>query len=135
MLTVKIKTSKCLLLFFSLLHAGAIVILLLSTLISAYKLMGIVFCISSFCCCIGKHYGFYPPYAVTQIWRTKENKWLVLTNNGKLYEAELLGDSYISSYFLILNFKLINAKKTLSALLVFDAYSKDEMRRLRVALR
>lgn len=134
MLTVKIKPSKFLLLLFSMLHLGAIVILLQSTLTGLSKLIGITLCILGFCYYLGNNYGIYLFNVITQVWHTKEGKWLVLTNNGKLYEARLLGDSYISSYLLILNFKLLNAGKTLSALLVFDAYNKDELRRLKVAL-
>ena len=134
MLTIKIKSSKLLLLFFSVLYSGAITILLLSPLVSLLKISGIIFCLTGFYGCLGKNLSVYLPGVITQAWYTKEGKWLVLTSNSQLYQATLSGNSYVSSCLLILIFKLPASGKTLSALLAFDAYNQHEFRRLRVAL-
>lgn len=134
MLTVKVKSSRYLTIFFSIIYCGAIAILLQSALVIFIKLAGIIICLIAFSYCLGRNHCFYLPNTATQLWRAKEGHWLVLTRDGKLYQGELLGDSYISSLLLILNFRLLNPKKKISVLLAADTLSQDEFRRLKVAL-
>ncbi len=134
MQNIKVKISKFFTGFLLVIYGGAFFILGQSILPNPYNWMAMLGCLFNFIYVLAHYHQFYLLNAVTEIWQTQEGLWLLLLSNGRLQQAQLLGNSYISSYLMILNFRMLMTKKTLSVILVADSYDKNEFRRLRVGL-
>lgn len=65
----------------------------------------------------------------------KDDFWELVETNGEIYPAELRGNSYISSYFLILNFKLESQCRPASIFVCPDRVSPQHFRDLQIYLR
>ena len=81
-----------------------------------------------------KHLFLLLPTAIVQLWHESDGHWLLLLKNGKVISAGLLGDSFITRYLIILNFKSTHTKKTYSVLFWPDNLSAENFRKLRVVL-
>lgn len=75
------------------------------------------------------------PWAVNLLWQDLSGIWYLLNNQGKIHEAQLMGDSYLSSWLIIANFELLDNGKRISILITKDRLNKNEFRRLTVQLR
>lgn len=134
MLTIQIKPSKALTLFFCFVHIGAVLILLMMRLPVGIKFLSLLLCLWNLWYCLGRYILCVLPNAITQAWRTGSGEWLLLQRNGSLRQAQLLGNSFTSPYLVILNFRIVASKKHVSLLLAFDCYESEVFRRMRVAL-
>jgi hypothetical protein len=73
---------------------------------------------------------FLAPYAVIRCHKISEdNQWILHTHHGKEYAAKLEGNSLITSFLIILNFKRVD-KKCTSVLIFRDSLPPETFRAL-----
>lgn len=79
---------------------------------------------------------FYSPRAIVSCRKiSEEEQWLLYDRSGKEYIAQLLNDSLITSFIIILNFSLIESKNEYKTLILpRDSLPKDTFRQLKVLL-
>ena len=74
--------------------------------------------------------------SITQLSYTKEQGFSLTQRNQKTLHAELLTNSYLSPYLVILNFRIkANKQKKRTILILPDMVSKEEFRHLRIKLK
>jgi hypothetical protein len=61
-------------------------------------------------------------------------QWVLLDCEGNEYQAELLGDSLVTTILIILNFRVVNSRRRKSLVLFWDSLDRDTFRRLRVGI-
>ncbi|CAH9019048.1 protein YgfX [Candidatus Nitrosacidococcus sp. I8] len=73
--------------------------------------------------------------SITQlIWQQKDT-WHLVQKNGISYTGVLLANSFISTYLVILNFKIASCWQPIYVILLKDNVSQISFRKLRVRLR
>lgn len=78
---------------------------------------------------------FYAPFSIKKCYKVDENnEWVLKTHQGEEHAAKLEGNSLITPFLIILNFKRTD-KKRISVLIFKDSLSKEIFRELRVLLR
>ena len=74
--------------------------------------------------------------SITQLSYTKEQGFSLTQRNQKTLHAELLTNSYLSPYLVILNFRIkANKQKKRTILILPDMVSKEEFRHLRIKVK
>ncbi len=63
-----------------------------------------------------------------------DDQWILKDQRGKEHIAQLLGNSIVTTFMIILNFKRIENKKCESMVLYRDTLPKTQFRQLRVLL-
>ncbi|CAB1276605.1 protein YgfX [Candidatus Nitrosacidococcus tergens] len=72
--------------------------------------------------------------SITQlIWEQKDT-WCLVQKNGISYTGELLANSFISTYLVILNFKTASSWQPIYVILLKDNVNQTSFRKLRVRL-
>lgn len=131
-LRIDLKPSLGLGLSLAFLFIGAGYILSASHLPVNYKVFSLLLFSISFGYYLSRYIFLIWPQAITQVWYRGKSQWLILVKSGHLYSAELLGDSFVSAWLIILNFK--TEKKRISVILTRDILNKEQYRKLRMSL-
>ena len=83
---------------------------------------------------IGLHYLQRWGHSVLVIQQNEQRQWLLQTVGDEFAEAvELLANSFVSRYLLVINFK--GTKRRYSIILPADSFDSDTFRRLRVRIK
>ncbi|MGQ0697791.1 MAG: protein YgfX [Panacagrimonas sp.] len=81
-----------------------------------------------------RHPAFgYGPRALLRIACDAEARWSAQSRDGKRLDVELLGDSYVQSWIIVLNFRDANGRRR-TRVLLGDETTPEAFRRLRVRL-
>lgn len=118
----------------SLMHASGLTIFFFTTqyFLSSFLLM--LFCMLSYYYCFSRYISLTHPSVIHVIRRQITGEWLLINKRGDVINATLEGDSVITNFLIIMNFKRKD-KKTSSVVLFPDALGQENFRRLSVILR
>lgn len=117
-----------------LLHAGAIAIIFMLDIVWPIKLLLIILLSGYASWTVAKHALRTLPTSIIQCWLAETGDWHLQTKAGRIYSGQLQGDSLITPYLTVLNFKVVNSRKKLAITITSDAIDIQAFRRLRVYL-
>lgn len=81
-----------------------------------------------------RHAAFgYGPRAVVRVLANADGRWTLENRDGERVEAELLSDTYVQPWVLILNFRAANGRRR-TRILLGDETTPEALRRLRARL-
>lgn len=115
-------------------HLGALSILLSLDLINWFVVLGSVVCIFSMLCTLRYHAWRVASDAIVEFWPKRDGQWILQDRRGRKKIVKLCGDSVVTRYFILLNFKVSGSYKKVTVVLCPDALGWDNFRRLRVLL-
>jgi toxin CptA len=78
-------------------------------------------------------FGF-GPRALTQLTWNASGDWTLRDASGTTQDAELEGNSFVTPYLLVLNFRIRDSKRRRTRALLGDELPPEQLRRLRVRL-
>lgn len=131
---LQLHTSYNLLILLLILHLGALCIIGLVKLPILVKLMLIPLVSLGGYCSIKQHVFLRGRQSIIQFWQERDGSWQLQDFAGTVWSAKLSPNSICTLYGLLLNFKLDNKHKHTAIIILRDALSADEFRRLRVKL-
>lgn len=120
--------------FLMLAHLGAIVCILFSNLPGWSMGVAISVCLLSLLLLLQRYVTLKNSNAIVKIWCESSEEWCLLNRSGKLLRASLRGNSVVTNYFVLLNFKVAGKRCGISVPIFFDSLDKTLFRRLRVML-
>ncbi|OGT21504.1 MAG: hypothetical protein A3C55_01335 [Gammaproteobacteria bacterium RIFCSPHIGHO2_02_FULL_42_13] len=123
--------SKILFLLFSLLHLLALIVIGLLTIAWTIKIGLSILCVISAYYLCWRVTFMHAKSAIIACYLVDES-WFVENRAGKSFEADLLGETFVSTVVIVLNFKVQNKRRSL--ILMPDSLPKDVFRRLKVYL-
>lgn len=116
------------------LHAIPLVLLPMAMDLAEPVMLVLVFAIGLSWVWLRRHPVFgYGPRAWTRIVANAEGRWTLERANRERVEAELLGDSTVQSWILILNFRSAEGRRC-TRILLGDEAPEESLRRLRARL-
>lgn len=125
-------TSKILLRLLLFAHVGALLLCLLPGFAPLIRLVIVLSVCSSWLLVVRRFYSGRP---FKWLQWDETGIWVLCRHDGRQRDAELLPDSYLSPYLIILNLRFLDGSRCPSQLLLWDSLDKDTFRRLRVRLR
>jgi hypothetical protein len=131
---IELKVSRILALVLIGLHIMSIVIVWQLPIAGVGKWLVSLACLSSLAYYMSRDCLHILPSSIRQLWQDTEGQWLLLSKQGHLWPAQLLGTSFVRRYLVILNFKVLGKVKAVSVLLLPDIIHQDQLRRLRIQL-
>lgn len=134
-LCIEPRTSKGLAILYSGVYLGAVVILLFMPISVWLKFLGCLFCLADFIRILRLYVLRISGKAIVRITSTPAGEWVLQQRQGTEISAKLLGDSFISTYLIILNFRHLSARRRFSVLITRDNVNPDCFRQLSVHLR
>jgi toxin CptA len=133
-LRVKPKPSPFLGLIFSIIHFGAVLIVLIIAIPFWLALILSLIAVASGAHAIRRHAMHVTDDAIELAIMEANGDWYVKQKSGKESSAQLIGDSFVSLYLVVLNFQLETGKRS-SLILIPGMLSEDEFRQLRIRLK
>ena len=101
---------------------------------SGSAMLGVAFAIALSWVWLRRHPAFgYGPQALVRITADTEGRWSLQPRSGQRQDSELLADSYVQSWIIVLNFRDAE-KRRRTRVLLGDETSPEALRRLRVRL-
>jgi len=143
-LQIELKPSKIALGVTLIVHLGAVVALLLSSISIAIKSLGMLLIVSSTLYSLSRigwtrHFKLslrWVPIFKSVCWR--DEFWYLRVDNGTEYIAQLLPSSYVSRWLVVVNLRVTDLpwhSRNVSLLFLPDNIDKELFRRLRIRLR
>jgi hypothetical protein len=130
---IDLRKSNLLFCFLTLIHLLAIVLILACPVSRVIK--GVfTFLIASHYAWALYEYVFRLAASSLQSLRWDGQQWLLVCNDGS-YCAQLMHDSVVTHWLVLLRFRLASGGKSRVAVIFNDAADTDELRRMRVFLR
>ncbi len=112
------------------LYLGALVCVLLSMAPGVVKLAVALLCL--FCLIINLRYStLQAAAAVVSLWVTEDGLWHLQNRAGKVTEVELRGDSLVSRFLVVLNFKAGNKIRNIPVIVCSDSMDACSFRRFK----
>ena len=127
------KSSKTLLILIIILHSATALAVCFSNIALWFKF------ILFLCLAISAYHIYWykilqhSKHTILNIY-VNNNEWIIVDKQNKKYEATLLGDSFVSSWFIILNFRMINNLKRKSLILCRDSLGQNQFIQLKKTL-
>lgn len=115
-------------------HIGALYIVGLVKLPILVKLMLILLISFKGYFSINQHVFLRSQHSIVEFWQERDGTWQLQDSAGTVWSAKLSNNSICTLYGLLLNFKLDNKRKKTAIIILSDALSADEFRRLRIKL-
>jgi hypothetical protein len=125
-------TSRILLRLLLFAHLGALLLCLLPGFSPLIRLVIMLSVILSLLLVFRR---FYSGSTFKWLQWDEQGIWVLCRHDGRQLDAELLPDSYVSPYLVILNLRCLDGTRCPSQLLLPDSLDKETFRRLRVRLR
>ena len=117
-----------------LMHIGALVILLALPLQWWAQLAIAIILGASLTQAVRKHVAYRDAKAIRFFWTEDGKRWLLKQKDETVLTGEVMGDSVVTNYLVIINFKLMD-KKHRSIVIFKDGILPSDFRRLKVLLR
>ena len=116
------------------LHCGTMCVIFLLLLPWYMKLLLVMLPLSSLIILLCQQILRSAPSAIIKLTRSNQT-WLLQANSGAAISAVLRGDSICTLYFVLLSFKVVDARKKISLIILPDALPGDSFRQLRRTLK
>jgi len=84
---------------------------------------------------ICNHVFYCCRYSIDQLQHQADGNWLLYQYNGDCMEGELMGNSLVSTFICILNFKVYGRFQAIAVIVLPDAVATADFCRLRTLLR
>lgn len=123
------------LVFSVLAHLGAIIAVLCVTLLWLVKIILVVIIVVSLIMFLRRHVYRNTPHAIVKLEPTNDNVWLLINKTQHSIKAVLRGNSVCSLHLVLLNFKVVDARKYFSVIILPDALSDENFRQLRIVVK
>lgn len=127
-----LNRSKRLSALLCLLYGGSAVIILWLPMLLVFKIAGVLGCWYDFCRVYRLYANRSAKDSVVSIWQNSNGQWGCKTKEGYQPIGTLVGDSYTSSWILVLRFRFKNRSKVV--IIPADAMSVAQYRILYVRL-
>lgn len=134
-LCLELHSSRALAILYSVVYLGAMVILLFMPIPVWLKFLACLLCLADYTRILCQHVFLISRKAIVQIKTSPTGEWVLLQRQGREIPAKLLGDSFISAYLVILNFRCVLTRRRCSVLITRDNVSRNDFRQLSVYLR
>lgn len=125
------RRSVALFIMFVLLHSAALLVLIVAPLLWQVRFFLMIVLFVSFIYTLRRHVFFFDQRSVIRCWCEADGTWKIQWRNGFVGSADLLRNSFISRYLMLLNFKINGRRFPISLPLAFDSASKETLRQLR----
>lgn len=133
-LEIKFKQSKLLAYVFLIIHLGACISVFEMNFNVFVKILVFSICFVSFFRCLFVYAILESDSSICQI-RLQDGKWELMKRNGEVKKSLLRKNSIVTPFFVLLNFRLVDARiKYVSIPLFSDSIDKNDFRHLRVEL-
>ena len=133
-LTVNLKPSNSFKHFITFIHLGAIIAVLFLTINILIKLMIIIICLVSLCYALFKYVYLWNQSSIIKISADNDKNcrenWRIKNNTGEELVATLSGDSLITGFLLILNFRVIKKNRRRSVVIFKDSVGQKTFHEL-----
>jgi toxin CptA len=113
-----------------LIHVGALCCLLLSGAPGWVMMLAGLACVYSLIISL-RHAALLASTAVLRVSVTEDGQWRLQNRAGSVMAAKLRGDSLVSRFLVILNFKLETKRRNISVILLSDSVDAHTFRRLK----
>ena len=130
---INIHPSRWLAMALAIIHAGALLILLIVHLDLSIKLLVILAIILSFLNCFYIHIWRKSSHSIVELVLNERDEWLLIRRDGQVLEPRLRSGAYVHPYLVILPFQY--GWYFTTVILTPGTVDKDTLRRLRVRLR
>ena len=131
-LRLELHTSRLLLILLLFAHGGALLLCLSPAFFPFVRLVFILFVGLSLLFVYRRFYSANIPKSL--VW-DEDGIWRLRGQNGTWQEAELLPESYVSPYLVILNLRYLDGRRCPAQVLFYDSLDNESFRRLKVRLR
>lgn len=131
-LAFELGPSRYLAILLASMHGGALIIVMVLTLLWWLKVGLILLCLISFAFQYCQHVLRKKSNAIVKVWKTEKEDWQVQDKRGQVWTARLCNDSVCTLYFALLNFRLVNKKTRRSIVVLPDSLDSVSFRHLRV---
>ena len=129
-----LKPSYLLAVLLSLIHLGAVIIIIALSFPWFFILPLIILISISLVKNLYRYALRLSTNAIVEVWRKDNNEWILRTKQGEVIGAHLQENSYRSLYLVVLNFKRVDTDKKISVVILPDVLAKTAFRRLRAQL-
>lgn len=130
----QLRPSRYLAVLLLLIHGGAIMSLLLINMLWWWALISSVAVLISFVLTFRRYVLLHSRVSIVKIWLEEQGGWRLKLHDGMVLSASLRGDSTVTTFMLILNFKLKDQSKTYTSVICRDSVDPESFRRLCVWL-
>lgn len=134
-LSIKLKPSIYLTAILTVAHLGAIGFWWQLTFPTAFKLIGTLFLLISWMLYCRHHALLTAPKSVVVFEINDTMECTLETKMGKHVTCEILGNTFVAPYLVVLNLKPLNGCSACSVIILADAIDVELFRQLRVLLR
>lgn len=132
---IELRPSKIFAVILILIYSGATICLNLSAVPIYLKIIFTLFIMIIFLFNFNKIVLLKNEKSLQVITADKKHQWHLINRAGKIFSAQICGDSICTRWLVILNFRVTGIKKILSILVFPDATTTEDFRRLRAYLR
>lgn len=130
-----LKPSRFFLSLFIAVHLFSVMCLLLTTISIQWKILAILFLVTHGFIMWQRKISLRDKNAIVTINYHRDGEWQLQNRRGVYANAILCGDSVVTRWLIILNFKVVATRKIVSVIIFPDSVDTDTLRRLRVFLR
>ena len=134
-LRIELKTSYILLTLLLFIHIGAVFCLWITAFALWIKLLVMSLVLFSLYYTILNHVFHCHHYSIDQLQQQADGSWLLYQHNGDCTVGELMGNSLVTTFICILNFKVYERFQPIAVIIVPDAVATADFRRLCMLLR
>jgi hypothetical protein len=132
---LELKSSKIFAGILIFIYGGSFICLNLSSLSIWIKIVLALIIAVSFLISLNKFILLRSADSILNIKSDKKNQWYLMNRSAELMTGQLCGDSICTRWLVILNFRIIAAKKKNLSLLIFpDSIDAENFRKLRAYL-
>jgi len=132
---IDLRASKSLTVLLLSIHMGAITVLCWVPIPIWIKLIAITFCLWDLTRLLRLHIFRNTALAIIKFTINSEQQWWLIDYQGQSHLASLQGNSFMTAYLIILNFKINGSRVKKSVVIARDSVDRDSFRRLSVHLR
>jgi len=129
-----VKASRYLTIVLMVTHLGAITMVWLANLPVWMAFLVTMFCLVSLYYTLSQHAIRWGRQAIVSIKQNEGDSWLLIDNRGASKVGKLCGDSLVTTFLVILNFKVYQRFRILPIVIFSDSVDVNLFRRLRVSL-
>lgn len=130
-LRFELQPSSYLAILLTVMHVGAVIILICLSFAWWLKTTLFLACVISLLFQLRQHVWCQNKKAIINVWQTAET-WFLQDKSGQVWTARLCGDSVCTLYLALLNFKLTHQKKRRSVVILPDSVDPNSFRHLQI---
>ena len=129
-LNLTLRPSKQFQYFIGFVHLGAMLCVLLISISLLIKIVLIFFCFISLLTIMWKYALLQHHQSISNVLVDGYDNWQLINKNGEKFVGELMGDSLLTNFLIILNFRSIDINKKCSVVIFKDSLSQRAFREL-----